>query len=259
MPEGDTVFRTAAQLSKFLTGFELTEFDLRVPGAATVDLTGETVREVVPLGKHLLLRAGDFTLHSHLRMEGRWHVYPRGTSWRAPAFQARAVVGTERVQAVGFELAGVAVVPTREEHTLVGHLGPDVLSDDWDIAEATRRVGSDARAIHVALLDQRNVAGFGNEYANEMLFVRGIDPHTPAAAVDVEPLLALGARMMRANLPRSGRVFTGDARPGRATWVFSRERQACRRCGTRLLSGKLGADPTRLRDIVWCPACQPSA
>src|SRR5690606_32293862 len=145
--------------------------------------------------------------------------------------------------------AGVRVVPTADEHLLIGHLGPDPLAADWDEAEAARRLHTDTREIHVALLDQRNVAGFGNEYVNEMLFVRGIDPRTPATDVDASALVDVGRRMMLANLPRRNRVFTGDARPGRTTWVFSRERQACRRCGSRLQSTRLGADPTRLRDV----------
>lgn len=256
MPEGDTVYRTAHHLNDLLAGMTLTEFQLRVPTAATVDLTGASVHEVVPRGKHILHRIGDMTLQSHLRMEGAWHAYRRGTRWRRPAFQARAIVGTELTQTVGFDLAGVDVVPTSREGDLVGHLGPDPLSDDWDPREAARRVGADTRPIHVALLDQRSVAGFGNEYVNEMLFVRGVDPHRPATDVDVEAVIDTGARMMRANLHRPSRVFTGDRRPGHTDWVFQRDRQRCRRCGSAIRRDDLGADPTRLRQVFWCPDCQ---
>lgn len=256
MPEGDTVYRAAHHLNRVLAGRELTEFDLRVPGAATVDLAGLTVREVVPRGKHLLHRIGDVTLHSHLRMDGMWQIYQRGERWRRPAFQARAVVGTAQTQTVGFDLSGVAVIDTAREHELVGHLGPDLLGPDWDAAEAARRLSADPREAHVAVLDQRNVAGFGNVYATELLFVRGIDPHRPATEIDALGLVETGERMIRSNLTKPRRVFTGDAHPGRNTWVYGRERQRCRRCGTALRATKLGADPTRLRDVVWCPSCQ---
>ncbi len=256
MPEGDTVFRAARRLDEALSGRPVVRFDLRVPQAATVDLTGETVHAVVPRGKHLLHRIGDFTLHSHLKMEGEWHVYPRGGRWRKPGFKARAVVGNAEWDAVGFDLADIAVVPTAQEGTLVDHLGPDPLSAGWDAAEAARRLGADTRAVHVALLDQRNVAGFGNEYANEILFVRGILPTRPATEVDAPALLDVGARMIRANRDRSGRTFTGDTRPGRSTWVYRREGRPCRRCGTPIRGGDLGADPTRERIIFWCPVCQ---
>ena len=124
---------------------------------------------------------------------------------------------------VGFDLADIKVVPTRDEEQLVGHLGPDPLGEHWDPAEATRRLGADERAVHVALLDQRNVAGFGNEYANEILFVRGILPTRHATETDAAAIVDLGARMLRANRDRNGRTFTGDARPGRSTWVYGRD------------------------------------
>jgi endonuclease-8 len=110
--------------------------------------------------------------------------------------------------------------------------------------------------VHVALLDQRNVAGFGNEYANEILFVRGILPTRPATETDAAAIIDLGARMIRANRDRSGRTFTGDDRPGRSTWVYRREGRPCRRCGTLIREGSLGADPTRERNTFWCPTCQ---
>lgn len=259
MPEGDTVFRTARRLHEALAGQEVTRFDIRVPGSATADLTSQTVREVVPRGKHLLLRVGAHTLHSHLKMEGEWHVYRPGERWRKPAYTARAIVGVARADAVGFDLAQVEVLPTREEDRVVGHLGPDLLDPAWtaaDAAEAARRVGSDAREAHVALLDQRNVAGFGNVYANELLFVRGIRPTTPATQVDAAKLIDTGLRMIRANRDRPHRTFTGEDRPGRRTWVYGRERQPCRRCGTAIEKTELGADPTAERIVFWCPRCQ---
>ena len=284
VPEGDTVFRTARRLDDVLAGAEVTRFELRVPQAATVDLRGQVVHGVVSRGKHLLHRIGEHTLHTHLKMEGEWHVYRTGERWRAAAFRARAVIGAtspsgDAWETVGFDLADVTVVPTRDEEQLVGHLGPDPLSDDWDPAEATRRLAADTRAVHVALQDQRNVAGFGNEYVNEILFVRGILPTVPASETDAPAVIDLGARMIQANRDRRDRTFTGDARPGRTTWVYRREGRPCRRCGTpirgprsltprpsnpgppdpRSLSpSKGGADPARERIVFWCPVCQPT-
>lgn len=256
MPEGDTVFRTARRLHEALAGGIATRFDIRVPGSATADLTGERVHEVVPRGKHLLLRIGTFTLHSHLKMEGRWDVYRPGQRWRVPAFRARAVVGTTAAEAVGFDLAMVEVLPTADEDRIVGHLGPDPLAPTWDAAEAARRLSADDRPVHVALLDQRNVAGFGNEYANELLFVRGILPTRSATDIDAAGLLDTGARMIRLNRDRHGRTFTGDSRPGQQDWVYRREGKPCRRCGTLIRKTQLGADPTEERIVFWCPRCQ---
>lgn len=256
MPEGDTVFRTARRLDDALHGRMVTRFDLRVLRAATIDLTGQAVHEVVPRGKHLLMRIGEHTLHSHLRMDGSWRVYRAGEKWRHPAFKTRAIVGTDTHDAVGIDIAEVKVVATRDEHELVGHLGPDPLADDWDAAEAARRLGADTRSIHVALLDQRNIAGFGNEYAAELLFLRGVLPETPTPNVDVSALIDLGVRTIRANRDRADRTFTGDARRGRTDWVYGRAGRPCLRCGTLIRRGALGADPTTERLTFWCPSCQ---
>ena len=256
VPEGDTVYRTAKRLDEVLAGKEVTRFDLRVPQLATADLRGSPVHGGFARGKHLLHRIGEWTLHSHLKMEGEWRVYRRGEPWRKPAFQARAIVGTAEWDTVGFDLADIDLVPTRDEGSLVDYLGPDPLGPAWDPVEAARRVGADARAVHVAVLDQRNVAGFGNVYANEMLFVRGILPTRPAIDVDATALIDLGSRMIRANVNRSARTFTGEDRPGRRFWVYGRAGKPCRRCGSPIREGSLGAGPTSERNVFWCPTCQ---
>ena len=134
MPEGDSVFRTAAQLHEALAGDELVVADLRVPALADTDLTGRRVLDTVARGKHLLTRLeGGLTLHTHLRMDGRWALYRPGERWSGgPAWQIRAVLGTAGTTAVGYRLPVVELLATAEESTVVGHLGPDLLGPDWD-------------------------------------------------------------------------------------------------------------------------------
>ncbi|HEY8282234.1 MAG TPA: DNA-formamidopyrimidine glycosylase family protein, partial [Leifsonia sp.] len=186
MPEGDTVWRTARRLDAALAGRVLTATDFRVPAYATVDLSGRRVDEVVSRGKHLLARIGDQTVHSHLKMEGSWELYEPGARWRHPAHQARAVLNTEEVSAVGFLLGILEVIPRDREEDTVGYLGPDLLSSGWDADEAVRRLAAHPeQPIAVALLDQRNLAGLGNEYVNELCFLRGVLPTRPAGEVDL--------------------------------------------------------------------------
>ena len=162
MPEGDTVWLTAKNLSAVLDGQVLTRCDIRVPAFATVDLTGETVDDVVSRGKHLLMRIGEWTIHSHLKMEGSWHLYRDGTKWRRPEWQARAILGVEGWSAVGFSLGLLEVIPSANEESVVGYLGPDLLGPDWDADGALKRLTADpAREVGLALLDQRNLAGLG--------------------------------------------------------------------------------------------------
>ncbi|HVX07270.1 DNA-formamidopyrimidine glycosylase family protein, partial [Humibacter sp.] len=196
MPEGDTVYRQGLMLDRALAGSVLTRCELRVPAFATVDLTGQLVHSVVSRGKHLLMRVGTQTIHSHLKMEGTWRLYSPGEPWRRPAFQARAVLATETAQAVGFELGLLEVLPTAREADAVGYLGPDLLGPDWDEREAVRRVSRHPDVpIAVALLDQRNLAGLGNEYVNELCFVRGMLPTRPVRDADVPKTVALAHRM----------------------------------------------------------------
>src|SRR4051794_20779737 len=163
MPEGDTVYKTAQLQNAALAGKELTGFDLRVPKFATADLTGETVHEVVSRGKHLLHRIGDFTLHTHLKMEGAWRTFAHGQKWSRPAFQSRAVLTTTDVVSVGFELGITELVRRDEEDSVVGHLGPDLLGLDWDPSAAVELLATHPdEAIYIAALDQRNLAGIGN-------------------------------------------------------------------------------------------------
>jgi formamidopyrimidine-DNA glycosylase len=258
MPEGDTVWLTAHNLDAALRGASLTRCDIRVPAYATVDLTGDTVHQIASRGKHLLIRVGESSIHSHLKMEGAWHLYRHGTPWRRPAFQARAVLETVDWVAVGFELGVLEVLPAAREAATLEYLGPDLLGVDWDAGEAVRRIGSrPERPIAVALADQANLAGLGNEYVNELCFLRGLLPTRPVAAVaDVPGLVDLAHRLIFANRARTDRITTGSSRRGEQAWVYGRAGKPCRRCGTRIERGSLGRGELEQRVTFWCPRCQ---
>jgi endonuclease-8 len=273
VPEGDSVWRAAAQLHQALAGQTLTASDFRVPRFATLNLAGWTVTEVVPRGKHLLMRVAGpderkLTIHSHLKMEGTWQVYPPGGRWRKPGFTARCVLRTAVADAVGFSLGIVEVVRTAEEDKIVGYLGPDLLGPDWDLAEAEQRIRAAPEVpIGVALLDQRNLAGIGNIYRCEACFLSGVHPATPVSAVqDLRTLMTDAKQLLEANLgpgrrvtvlnPRGMPVGRMAGRPG--YWVYRREHQPCLKCGTPIRRGVVGkANGEEERDIYFCPKCQP--
>ncbi|MBW3640281.1 MAG: DNA glycosylase [Actinobacteria bacterium] len=259
MPEGDTVWLAAQRMHEALAGRELTRSDFRVPALATVDLTGRTVLKVVPRGKHLLTRlSGGSTLHTHFRMEGSWHLYRPGDRWRGgPAWQVRVVLENAQWQAVGYRLPVIELLATDAESGAVGHLGPDLLAEDWDPAEALRRLRTDcSREIGLALLDQRNLAGLGNLYRTEVLFLQGLTPWTTVGDVpDLPALVEKGRRLMVANRGRWEQSTTGSLRRGQTHWVFERSGQACRRCGTPIALAEQGAAPYA-RLSYWCPRCQ---
>ncbi len=252
------VWRTARQLDEALTGRVLTRSDFRVPRFATVDLTGRTVTGTVSRGKHLLTRVdGGLTVHTHLKMDGSWRIRPGG-GHPPRDHRIRLVLGNDARQALGYRLGIVEVLKTGHEHRAVGHLGPDLLGPDWDAAEALRRLQADpARSVGEALLDQRNLAGIGNIYQSETLFLRGMSPWRPIGAVDDLPeVVDVARRLLEANKDRVGQVTTGDTARGRETWVHGRARRPCRRCGTPIRTASLGTAPQE-RITYWCPRCQP--
>jgi len=254
MPEGDTVWHTAATLRQHLLGRTLTRCDVRVPRFATVDLTGEVVDEVLSRGKHLFIRVGPASIHSHLKMDGSWLVgnRPVRVDHRARiVLEARQ--GDEFVRAVGVDLGVLEILERNRDGEVVAHLGPDLLGEDWDPARAAANLtASPDRPIAEALLDQRVLAGVGNAYCNELCFVSGHLPTARVSAItDPHRLVCRARDMLWLNRFRWSRCTTGDTRSGRQLWVYGRAGQPCRRCGTRI-----NYDDTGERVTYWCPSCQ---
>lgn len=249
MPEGDTVFRTATKLRAALAGRELTRCDIRVPRYATVDLTGQTVDEVLSRGKHLFIRVGAASIHSHLKMDGSWQI----SRIRAPAHKVRIILETAHSRASGVDLAVLEILDRAADLDTVAHLGPDLLGEDWSAGVAADNLTADpSRPLAEALLDQRVMAGVGNVYANELCFVFGLRPSTSVSGLpDAMRLTARAQQMLWANRTRVNRTTTGDTRSGKELWVYGRAGLPCRRCGTIIKTDRTGD-----RVTYWCPACQ---
>ena len=250
MPEGDTVFHTAETLRRALVGRTLTRCDVRVPRFATVDLTGRVVDEVCSRGKHLFIRVGPASIHSHLKMDGSWRVTSQA---KRADHRVRIILEASNIRAVGIDLGVLEILDRAHDGDVVEHLGPDLLGDDWDpkVAAANLTARPD-RPIAEALLDQRVLAGIGNVYCNELCFVSGHLPTAPLSAVtDPHRLVSRARDMLWANRFRWNRCTTGDTRTGRQLWVYGRAGQSCRRCRT-----PINYDDRGERVAYWCPACQ---
>jgi endonuclease-8 len=253
MPEGDTVFRTAALLREALVGKTLTGCDVRVPRYATVDLSGHLVDEVLSRGKHLFIRVGPASIHSHLKMDGSWRISPRGV----PAHKIRILLRAPDVTAAGIDLGVLEILDRDHDQDAVAHLGPDLLGEDWDPHVAAANLVADPdRGLAAALLDQRILAGVGNVYANELCFIFGRRPLSTVATLSDPLRVAIRAReMLWANRLRRDRTTTGNSRSGQQLWVYGRAGQPCRRCGTRVARAEpVGGSQDRIS--YWCPHCQ---
>jgi endonuclease VIII len=250
MPEGDTVFRTADRLRKALVGHALTRCDVRVPRYATVDLSGHVVDEVRSRGKHLFIRVGPASIHSHLKMDGSWRITSRTSR---TDYRVRIILETSDIRAIGIDLGVLEILERDHDDDAVDHLGPDLLGEDWDPNIAVDNlIANPDRRIAEALLDQRVMAGIGNVFCNELCFVSGHLPTAPVSAITDPRRLVVRARdMLWVNRFRQNRCTTGDTRPGRQLWIYGRRGQSCRRCGTPITYDDGGE-----RVAYWCPVCQ---
>jgi endonuclease-8 len=260
MPEGDVVLRTARRLTQALAGGPLVRAELRWPSVAGANLLGARALETVSHGKHLLTRLDDGrTLHTHLRMEGTYQIrrtLPRPQPW--PQHTVRVILATDRWTCVGISLGMVDLLATAQEASVIGHLGPDLMADDVDLATAAANLRAQgSRPIGEVLLDQRVAAGIGTIYTAETLWLHEINPWLPAGEV-VEPVevMATAARIMRRSADAPSITATGDPRPGHGTLAYGRVNLPCRRCGTPIREGRLGEPPSD-RVTYWCPRCQP--
>jgi formamidopyrimidine-DNA glycosylase len=191
-------------------------------------------------------------------MDGAWQV--TGPGKRLPAVfddEIRIVLATDGPTAWALRMPVIDLLPTADESTVIGHLGPDLLGS-WDQDEALRRLLLDPdRPVVEALLDQRNLAGIGNLWAVETCYLRGVSPWTPVRDVDLPPLLVLVRKMLRHSLDHPGQVTTGDTRRGHTHWVYGRAGRPCRRCGTPVEHRDAVAGTSYARETWWCPHCQP--
>jgi endonuclease VIII len=275
VPEGDSIFRAARTLHRALAGKVVTRFESVLPALTRIDedapLAGRTVEEVSAAGKHLLMRfSGDLVLRTHMRMNGSWHIYRPGERWQRSATDMRIVVATGDFVAVAFNVpvAEFLTARTLARQPDLRRLGPDLLGAGFDREEAARRLRARAgEAIAEAVLNQSVIAGAGNVYKSEVLFLCRINPFTPVAALtdaQVAEVVETARSLLAANVGTSAtggivtyvgmRRTTRRADPGERLWVYGRAGLPCRECGTLITRRAQGPDA---RLTYWCPRCQP--
>jgi len=257
VPEGDTILWAATRMRPLLEGRVPDAIETPHPRTAAGHwperLAGQEVSRIETHGKHLfLIFAGGLQLHSHLRMTGAWDVRPSdGRSLRSPrrAWLLLRAGGSEAIEYDGPVLELLTAARRRFDQRLVA-LGPDLLADEFDAETFLRRwhAQDQGRAIGLALLDQRLLAGIGNIWRAEACWAAELDPWRPVTTLTGEQALALvlGVRPL---MLKSGHEGPLAVRPR----VYGRAGRLCPRCGTLIRARGQG---DQNRTLYWCPGCQ---
>ena len=279
MPEGDTIYRAARALEKAIGGKVVTRFETGLAKLARVNddapLVGRVVEKVESRGKWcLIFFSDDLILVTHMLMSGSWHLYRTGEKWWMGRSRMRVVIQTTEWEAVAFN------VPVAEFHTArslerssqVPKLGPDILSNEFTVEAGVARLTTYATEnseaeIAVVLLNQRVLAGLGNVYKSEVAFAAGVNPFRAMRTItprEMDAMVELSQRYMKANVVDGAGdgivTYSGNRRTTHSSnreerlWVYGRQGQECRRCGTAVMMRKQGV---QARSTYWCPECQP--
>ena len=259
MPEGDTLHRVAYQISRQICGKRIEAARARRELSHAGELAGQLLETAEARGKHLLLDFDNaMTVHSHLGMTGSWHIYPRGERWRKPAQRAALALRFATHDLVCFSPKIIAYDRTTRirRDPLVSGLGPDLLGEHFDEQAALRRLRChNAAPMGEALMNQQLVAGIGNVYKSEILFMNRLDPFRPVADFDDDTLLAClrsARHYMRRNLEGLRRKFRGSTL-GDRLWAYRRKDTPCLECGTPIAMRRQGE---AARSTYFCPRCQ---
>ena len=272
MPEGDTIFRAARTLHRALAGKQVARFESALPALNRVDddapLAGRTIERIHSAGKHLLMHfSGGLVLRTHMRMNGSWHIYRIGERWQRPwmpcALSLPPMTSRLSVQRSGCRVHHRVSL---QRVTELRELGPDALAETFDDAIALANLRTRANVeIANALLNQRVLAGLGNVYKSEVLFMCRVNPFTRVGDLsdsDCASIIETARRVLTANVKEGVplmtmygglRRTTSGSDPKARLWVYGRARLACRRCGTPIAVRKQGIDA---RLTYWCPECQ---
>jgi endonuclease-8 len=279
MPEGDTIYRAARALQRAIGGELVTGFETGLAKLARVNddapLVGRMVEKVESRGKWcLIFFSGDLILVTHMLMSGSWHLYRPGERWQMGRARMRVVIRTADWEAVGFNIpvAEFHTARSLERSSQVPKLGPDILSDKFTVEGGVARLAEYGRKnpeaeIAVVLLNQRVLAGLGNVYKSEVAFAAGVNPFRVMSTItprEMETMVETSQRYMKANVVDGAGdgivTYAGNRRTTHSSnreerlWVYGRQGQECRRCGTAVMMRKQGV---QARSTYWCPECQP--
>jgi formamidopyrimidine-DNA glycosylase len=270
LPEVETVRKTLKNLVVNKTIKDITVFWPKIiknplEVEQFVDaMIGETIIDVGRRGKFLIIYTGNFALVSHLRMEGKYGLYPKeepfdkhthvlfhftdGTELR---YRDVRKFGTMHLYKKGDEFL---------TEPLIG-LGPEPFSEEFSVEYLAKKLEKTTRKIKTALLDQKSFVGLGNIYVDEALFRAGIHPERIANTLNKTEISILhreivatlseavkkGGSTIRSYINSQGEIGMFQLE----LYAYGRNGEECKVCGTLLEKTTVGG-----RGTHYCPQCQ---
>jgi endonuclease VIII len=258
VPEGDTLHALARGIQQALGGQALVRAESNRVSLAR--FVGRVLRGARAQGKHLLIELdAGYLLRTHLRMHGTIRIRDGAHEGPIQNPRVRWLLASAGATAVCLDAPSVELLHEKQlgNHPILSRLGPDLLGDELDTAEVLRRLRlAPDRAIGSALMDQEALAGIGNVYKSEVLFITETSPFARVGDLEERRLLEIveAARsLMRRNLGARRRT-TPRGRIAAPYWVYGRSGELCMRCGARVAMQR--QDPLA-RSTYYCPECQP--
>jgi formamidopyrimidine-DNA glycosylase len=229
------------------------------------NLTGATVRDVSRRAKHAVIDVGRHRLVVQPGMTGSLVVHDRPLTddeERYAVLRIELDNGRTLVYRDVRRLGTLLLLGPKEWERYSRAIGPEPLEPGFTADQLGAALGRSRQAVKKVIMDQRHLAGVGNIYANEALFAAGIDPSKPAVRLTPDDHRRLHTeirRVLHAAIASNGTTFrdyrTGTGEPGNfqmELFVYGREGEPCRRCGTRLT----GTHAIDARISVFCHRCQ---
>ncbi|AJA79417.1 5-hydroxymethyluracil DNA glycosylase [Levilactobacillus brevis] len=270
LPEVETVRRG---LTRLVQGATIAHVEVRYPKMVTPDadvftaeLISRKIERIDRRGKYLLFRfSGDLTMVSHLRMEGKYDVQPEGSPVSKHTHVIFHLTDNRELRYTDTRKFGrMQLVPTGEETTLapsLGKLGPEPTAETLTLAYMVKIFGKSHKVVKPFLLDQTRIAGLGNIYADEVLWLSKINPLTPVDTLTPSQLselrqniideMALAIGGHGTTVHSFSTAFGEAGQFQNQLHVYGREGEPCERCGTELVKIKVAQ-----RGTHFCPHCQ---
>ncbi|MCL5261647.1 MAG: bifunctional DNA-formamidopyrimidine glycosylase/DNA-(apurinic or apyrimidinic site) lyase [Gammaproteobacteria bacterium] len=252
-------------INQTITSVVINQYDLRwpIPKTLKTALTGATIKQITRRGKYLLFETSSGTLLIHLGMSGRLLIQPKKHTF-AKHEHVNIIIANDCALCYIDPRRFGAILWTKEnphEHKLLKHLGVEPLEREFNGTYLFNQTQKHKTTIKQLIMDSHIVTGVGNIYANEALFLAGINGRVPANSINkkrCDLLVKSIKKVLTKAIKMSGTTIrdfaTSSGKPGgfqNALQVYGRTNNPCKKCHTPIQELRLGQ-----RSTFFCPKCQ---